>query len=271
MMVAFSGGVDSTFLLKMGQDVLGEKVVAATAQSPTYPKSEYEQARNLAKKLGVKHIIFSTDELNNPDFAVNPPQRCYYCKRELFTKLRELTRKEGLAYVVDGSNLDDRNDFRPGRQAKAEMAIRSPLEEARLTKSEIRQVSRQMELPTWDKPARACLASRFPYGEKITTQKTRVIERAEAYLMGLGLKQIRVRYHGPVARIEVGPEDMSIFNDAKFRKKVTRQIKELGFTYVTLDLEGYRTGSMNEVLRYLPRRHKDTKEMSLRAIAKQSR
>lgn len=248
VLVAFSGGVDSTFLVKVARDVLGDKVVAATAQSPTYPAREFKKAKELAQCLQVKQITFHSDELDIKEFAANPPNRCYYCKKELFAKLRKLAKEHGLACVVDGSNFDDRNDFRPGKQAAQELGIRSPLEEAKLTKDEIRRLSKEMGLKTWDKPALACLSSRFPYGEEITPEKVKNIGQAEEYLLSLGLKQVRVRYHGPVARIEVGQEDFDAFSNLEFRNKVIDKLKELGFVYVALDLKGYRTGSMNEVL-----------------------
>lgn len=248
VLVAFSGGVDSTFLVKVARDVLGDKVVAATAQSPTYPAREFDQAKELARCLQVKHMAFHSDELDIKEFASNPPNRCYYCKKELFAKLQELAKQNGLACVVDGSNFDDRNDFRPGKQAAKELGVRSPLEEAKLTKDEIRQLSKEMGLETWDKPALACLSSRFPYGEGITPDKVKNIGQAEEYLLNLGLKQVRVRYHGPVARIEVNQSDFDAFNNLEFRNKVMDKLKSLGFVYVTLDLKGYRTGSMNEVL-----------------------
>lgn len=248
VLVAFSGGVDSTFLLRVARDVLGEKVVACTASSETYPLRELIQAKKLAKEMGVRHIIINTEELSRPDFQKNPPHRCYFCKSELFTKLKEMARKEKLDWVLDASNLDDEGDFRPGMRAGEELGIRSLLREVKLTKGEIRYLSRKFGLPTWNKPSFACLASRIPYGLPITREKLRRIERGEEILFGLGFRQVRVRDYEKIARIEIEKEDFPLILREEIRKKVVKELKKLGYSYVTLDLEGYRSGSMNETL-----------------------
>jgi len=245
--IAFSGGVDSTFLLKVGAEVLGDRVMAVTAISPTYPPAEFEEAKRLAADFGVKMEVIDTDELNVPGFQENRPNRCYFCKRELFTRIRQIADREAIRFVADGANVDDVNDFRPGLQAAEELGVRSPLREAGLAKQEIRDLSRALGLPTWDKPAFACLASRFPYGDHITEPKLAMVAQAEDHLRHLGLKQCRVRHHGPVARIEVPAGEIEQVA-TQWREKIVAVFKEIGFTYVTLDLQGYRTGSMNEVL-----------------------
>ncbi|MBA7495425.1 Pyridinium-3,5-bisthiocarboxylic acid mononucleotide synthase [subsurface metagenome] len=248
VLIAFSGGVDSTFLLKVAHDVLGKKIVAATASSETYPASELEAAKKIARKLGVKHLIIQTEELTKQDFAKNSPQRCYFCKRELFSRLNKIARGQGLNYVADASNYDDLADFRPGRQAGQELGIKSPLKEARLTKAEIRSFSHKMNLPTWNKPSLACLASRIPYGTRITREKLKRIDEGERFLKGLGIRQLRIRDHDGIARIEVPQEEMNLFWQGNMVRLIIDKLKRLGYTYVTLDLEGYRPGSMNEVL-----------------------
>ncbi|MDI6840912.1 MAG: ATP-dependent sacrificial sulfur transferase LarE [bacterium] len=249
LVVAYSGGVDSTFLVKVAKDVLNDNLIAVTAKSMTYPLREFKEARKVAKLLGVRHIAIETDELNLPEFVNNTIERCYYCKKELFTKLKEISTREKILWVADGTNFDDINDFRPGLRVLKELKIMSPLKEAGLTKAEIRMLSKEMNLPTWAKPSFACLASRFPYGEKITRENLQIVASAEDYLIGLGIKQIRVRHHCNLARIEVGsPGDIILFAKSQFREQVIKKLKSLGYTYVTLDLEGYRTGSMNEAL-----------------------
>jgi len=248
VLAAYSGGVDSTFLLKIAGDALKDKTIAVTASSEIYSARELKQAKKNVKMLGIKHIIISTNQLDDPNFTSNTSKRCYYCKRELFSKLLALAKQYGLNYVTDGSNYDDVMDFRPGMRAASEFGIRSPLREARLTKEEIRILSREMNLPTWNKPSSPCLATRFPYGSKITKEKLLRVERAEEFLADLGIKQFRVRDHGHIARIEVTAEDIHIFFDGDISKKITHSFKALGYTYITLDLEGYRTGSMNEPL-----------------------
>jgi uncharacterized protein len=245
--VGFSGGVDSTYLLAAAIEVLGARAVAVSASSETYPEREMREAIKLAKSFNCTHHIVISEELDIPGFSDNPPNRCYYCKTELFSKLREVADAEGLPYVVDGSNLDDRSDYRPGRQAAAEQGVRSPLDEAGLTKDDIRKLSNEMNLPTWDKPAFACLSSRFPYGDQITREKVAQVGKAEEFLMELGLRTLRVRHHDNVARIELGPEDFDKVVNG-LRDEVVNKVKEAGYSYVALDLQGYRTGAMNEVL-----------------------
>ncbi|OCL27752.1 TIGR00268 family protein [Orenia metallireducens] len=246
--IAFSGGVDSTFLSKVAYDVLGEKALAVTARSSTYPEREFKEAKELAEKIGIKQVVIVSEETDIDGFAQNPPNRCYYCKHELFTKVEEVAKDHGIKYVLDGSNLDDIGDFRPGMKAAAELEVVSPLKDAEFTKDDIRAVSKELGLPTWNKPAFACLSSRFPYGEEINVGKLSMVEQAEDYLRDLGLKQLRVRHHGEIARIEVAPEEREKFFSLDKMDEIANKLKEIGFTYVTLDLAGYRTGSMNEVL-----------------------
>jgi uncharacterized protein len=244
--VAFSGGVDSTFLAKVSYDVLGDGAVAVTATSSTYPKRELEQAKKLAGLIGIEHIIINSEETRIDNFSKNPPDRCYYCKKELFSKIREIADERNIRFILDGSNFDDTGDYRPGMKAAEELGVVSPLRDAGLTKKEIRELSRQMHLESWDKPAFACLASRFPYGVEITESLLERVEKAESFLYSLGVKQFRVRYHGEIARIEVDRDDFGVI--LSYAEEIVRRFKELGFKYVTLDIEGYRTGSMNEVL-----------------------
>ena len=246
--VAFSSGVDSTFLLRVAHEELGERVVAVTARSHSFPQRELDEAVAFCRAEGIRHEVIDSDELNIPGFVENPPDRCYHCKRELFGKLLAFARANGLAAVLEGSNLDDDGDYRPGRRAIRELGIASPLHEAGLTKSEIRALSREMGLPTSDKPSFACLASRFPYGERITDVRLKRVEKAEQWLLdaGLGLTQVRVRSHGDLARIEVPPADIPRL--AARAEEIAAAFKAFGFAYITLDLRGYRTGSMNEVL-----------------------
>ncbi|SMP46499.1 ATP-dependent sacrificial sulfur transferase LarE [Anoxynatronum buryatiense] len=248
VVIAFSGGVDSTFLLKIAWDILGEGVTAVTATSSTYPERELEEAVQFARQLGCTHEIIPSEELEIEGFAQNPANRCYYCKHELFSKLGQVAERTGAAYVLDGSNLDDLGDFRPGMHAAKELGVVSPLKEAALTKEDIRQLSKQLGLPTWNKPAFACLSSRFPYGEVITAEKLKMVEEAEQFLLDLGFCQLRVRIHESMARIEVAPEERVRFFDMVLMDQVDDKLKKIGFSYVTLDLKGYRTGSMNEVL-----------------------
>ena len=246
--VAFSSGVDSTFLLRVAHEELGERVVAVTARSHTFPKRELDEAAAFCRAEGIRHEIMDSEELDIPGFAENPPDRCYHCKRELFSKLLAFARDNGLAAVLEGSNIDDDGDYRPGRRAIRELGIVSPLYDAGLTKVEIRALSREMGLPTSEKPSFACLASRFPYGERITAAGLARVEKAEQWLLdsGMELKQLRVRSHGDMARIEVPPGDIPRL--AARAGEIAAAFKEFGFAYVTLDLRGYRTGSMNEVL-----------------------
>ena len=248
VLVAFSGGVDSTLLLKIARDVLNDKMMAVTATSPTYPKKEENEARSIAKKLKVKHRFIKTHELDNEHFARNPSNRCYLCKKELFSQLKLIAQQNGYQHIIEASNRDDERDFRPGHQALKELEIRSPLREAGFTKKEIRQLSKKLNLPTFDKPSLACLASRFPYGQEIDQKKLSMVEKAEAYLHTLNFKQCRVRHHDSIARIEVDREDLERFFDRTVRDRVNKRFKKLGFSYITVDLEGYRSGSMNEPL-----------------------
>jgi len=244
--IAFSSGVDSTFLLKVAHEELGERVVAVTARSHSFPKREQDEAAAFCAREGIRQVVVESEELTIPGFRQNPANRCYLCKKELFTKILEIARAEGLSAVAEGSNMDDLGDYRPGLQAVRELGIRSPLREAELTKDEIRALSRRMGLPTWNKPSFACLASRFPYGEEITAERLGRVERAEQFLMDLGFGQVRVRSHGDLARIELCSEDIP--KAVEQREKIYAALKEFGFAYVALDLLGYRTGSMNEVL-----------------------
>jgi len=250
VLVAYSGGVDSTFLLKVAVDTLGrDNVLAVTAKSETYSLSELKDAVKNVKKISARHIIISTQELKNPNFYKNPVNRCYYCKKELFTRLKKIAQKENIKFVIDASNLDDLKDYRPGAKAKKELNIRSPLQEAGFIKRDVRLFSKKIGLSTWDKPAMACLASRLPYGEKIAPEKLKRIEGAEEFLQKLGFKQARVRCHGDIARIEVPVNDILAATKSNFRIKIIKKLKSLGFLYVTLDLQGYRTGSLNEQIK----------------------
>jgi len=249
-LVAFSGGVDSSFLLKVASEVLGkDKVLAVSAKSETYPGEELESSKEIAKEFGVEHLVIQSEELQIPQFKMNPTDRCYYCKTELFQKLKDVAKKRGLNFVVDGTNYDDISDHRPGMKALGELGIRSPLKEAMMTKEDIRYFSRKMSLRTWNKPSFACLASRFPYGKEITKEKLSIVDKAERFLRGLNFKQVRVRHHGEIARIELEKKDIGTFISKGLLDKVIKKFKELGFLYVTLDLEGYRSGSMNEPLK----------------------
>lgn len=249
VLVAYSGGVDSTFLLKVAKDVLGEtNVLAVTEMSPVYPSEETEQAKVIAQELGVRHQCIDTQELSNPEFVKNPKERCYWCKKELFVDLLKIAGENALYYVLDGTNFDDIGDWRPGMRAAQELGIRSPLKEAQLTKDEIRHFSKELGLPTWDKSSFACLASRFPYGTKITKENLSKIDSAERFLRSFGITQLRVRHHNNIARIEVLEKDLRRLLDTQVRRQILTHFKELGYTYVTIDLEGYRTGSMNETL-----------------------
>ncbi len=243
--IAYSGGVDSTLLFAVAASVLGDRVLAVTALSETYPASELAAAREIAAKLGGRFMEVVSEELDIPGFRENPRDRCYFCKKELFGKLRGIADAEGLRYVLDGNNVDDQSDHRPGRRAAAELGVRSPLEETGFTKADIRELSRDLGLSTWDKPAYACLSSRFPYGTEITRDRVRQVGQAEEGLRTIGFRTLRVRYHGNVARVELGPGE---FPQAvgPLRTEVIRIIKDAGFVYVSIDLEGFRSGAMNE-------------------------
>ncbi len=245
--VAFSSGVDSTFLLTVAHQVLDDRTLAITACSPVFPAREKGEAAAFCKEHGIRHLSFDADILSDPDFCANPPDRCYICKKKLFKKIIDIARDNGVEYVCEGSNLSDKGDYRPGMKAVEELGIKSPLLECGLSKDEIRQLSRDMGLSTWSKPSFACLASRFVYGEKITLKKLAMVEQGENLLHEMGFTQYRVRLHGDnLARLEVMPDELPKLM-AK-RIEIEDSLKRLGFAYVTADLEGYRTGSMNEVL-----------------------
>lgn len=246
--VAYSGGVDSTLLLRLCRDALGDGVLAVTAHSPTYPADELAPAVEVAKSLSVRHRVIETAELDDPRFVANPTDRCYHCKLEFFGRLRGIAEAEGLKNVVDGSNCDDLNDRRPGSRAAAELGVRHPLQEAGLTKEEIRALSRELGLGNWSKPSLACLASRVPYDTPITRQTLAAIDGAESYLRSLGVGQVRVRHHGDTARVEVEPGEMAVLLDESKREGILCRFRELGYERVTVDLAGYRCGSMNKGL-----------------------
>jgi uncharacterized protein len=248
VLVAFSGGVDSSFLLKVAYDVLKEKVLAVTASSPIQPAFEQEEAKHFAITTGANHLIIPTHEMNDGEFTANPTNRCYYCKRCIFSELKQVAIEKGIPFVVDGSNADDMKDYRPGMRALRELNVRSPLKEAGFTKADIRSLSKTMGLASWNTPALACLASRIPYGTPITLERLRRIDIAESFLRDMGIRQVRVRDHGKIARIEVLSQDKTPFWDDELSKRIVHRFKKLGFTYVTLDLQGYRTGSLNETV-----------------------
>ncbi len=247
VVVAYSGGVDSSLLLKVARDVLGERALAVTAVSPSMPARERAEAQALAHLIGARHVLMASHELDDPRYAANTPQRCYFCKSIVFGQLVEYARREGYRCVVDGSNVDDLNDYRPGHQAAEELGVRRPLQEAGFTKADIRRLARELGLPNWNKPSAACLASRIPYGSPVTAQTLDQIEQAELVLRHMGLGQLRVRHHERLARIEVEAEDMAGVLAA--REQIVEQFKALGYTYITLDLVGFRSGSMNEAMR----------------------
>lgn len=246
--IAFSGGVDSTFLLKVAHDTLGDKAVAFTAGSAFVPERDVEEAKAFCEAQGIRHIVRRFDTLGIDGIRFNPKDRCYLCKYALFSSFVKLAKEEGLSCVADGSNLDDDGDYRPGRRALKELDIKSPLYQAGMTKQDIRDLSEEMGLATWNKPSFACLASRFVYGEELTAEKLDEVNQAEEYLMGKGFTQFRVRRHGNLARIELLPADIDRFMTGGLRKEIVAKFRAIGFDYVTLDLIGYRTGSMNEVL-----------------------
>ena len=252
VIVAFSAGVDSTFLAAFAHTIPGLRALAVTATSPSFPARELQEARDLAASLGLQHRVISSHELANPDYANNPENRCYHCKTELFGLLRQIARAEGFAHIVDGTNADDLKDHRPGRKAAQEKEIESPLQEIGFTKDDIRAASRQLNLKTSDKPAFSCLASRFPYGDRITISGLRSVEQAENALKDLGFLNLRVRVHGEIARIEVPPEDIARLAADPVRGEVAKRLKACGYRYVSLDLQGYRRGSLNEVLQPAP-------------------
>lgn len=249
VVVAFSGGVDSTFLGWAARDALGERAVLVTADSESYPEGELDEARRLARLIGLRHLVVETREVENPAYAENPPNRCFFCKEELFTRLEPLAAAEGFRQLVYGATVDDLGDHRPGMASARERGVRAPLVEAGLGKAEIRQLSRAFGLPTWDKPAMACLSSRFPYGTRITPEKLRQVDRAEAFVRSLGFRNFRVRHHGELARLEVDRAEMGRLWEDGRAEAIARRLRELGFRYVTVDLQGFRSGSLNEALR----------------------
>lgn len=244
--VAYSGGVDSSLLLKAAAEVMGSNLIAVTADSETYPSGELADAKEFARSLGVTHRILHTDELLFEEFVKNPPERCYFCKKELFGRLRGIAETEGIAFILDGSNIDDLKDYRPGSKAAHEFGIRSPLKEAEFSKSDVRECARMLNLAVWDKPSLACLSSRIPYGTRITPETLQRIQSAEEYLHVLGFRQVRVRHHNDTARIEIDRNDFKLLFAVDMDQKIVNELKRLGYTYVCIDLEGYRTGSMNE-------------------------
>jgi len=251
VLVAFSGGVDSTFLARAAKDAVGDRTVLVTADSETYPVAELEESRRLAALLGLPHRIVQTRELDNPQYALNSPNRCYFCKEELFARLGPIAQEQGPAQMVYGANMDDLGDHRPGMQAAKAAGVRAPMIEAELWKEEIRALSRELGLPTWDKPSFACLSSRFQYGETITAEKLRLIDAAEAFVRELGFRQFRVRHHDKLARLELPPADMARLFEEGRHEALVKRFRELGYLYVTLDLQGFRSGSANEALKWI--------------------
>lgn len=248
VLIAFSGGVDSTFLLKVASDILGDKVMAVTSSSPIHFSHELKEAKKIARRLGARHIISHSRECGNKDFIKNTINRCYFCKKELFKELKKIARENGLRFVLDGSNYNDLKSFRPGKKALRELEIKSPLAEVGLRKGEIRKLSKELGLPTWNRPSQTCLATRIPYRERITKKRLEKIEKGEEFLRGLGLGEVRLRDYGNMAKIEVNPKEIKILVKKDIRKKIINRLKRLGYTYISLDLEGYRSGSMDEAL-----------------------
>jgi len=249
VVVAFSGGVDSTLLARAAKDALGNRAVLVTADSETYPEGELAEARQLAALIGLRHVVVRTDELANPEYAKNAANRCFFCKEELFTHLAPIAEREGCRALVYGANVDDLGDHRPGMQSAKQRGVRAPMIEAGLTKQEIRDLSRELGLPTWDKPSFACLSSRFQYGDRITADKLRQVDAAEAFLKALGFRQFRVRHHDRLARLEIGRDEMArLWEDDRHARIVTR-FRELGYVYVAVDLAGFQSGSANLLLR----------------------
>ena len=248
VIVAYSGGVDSAFLALTAHQVLGSNALAVTAKSPSLAPSEFDEATALAEHLGIRHLVIETREVERPEYLANNPNRCYFCKDELYTHLNALAADQQVPWVANGANCDDLGDFRPGLEAARQYGVRSPLVEADLYKAEIREYSKERGLPVWDKPAQACLSSRIPYGTPVSVEALTRISQAESFLREMGLRQLRVRHHNTVARIEVAPEDFAIILDAGNRERISKHFKSIGYAYVTLDLDGFRSGSMNEVL-----------------------
>lgn len=248
-LIAYSGGADSSLLAYVAGEVLGRRALAVFEYSPVCPPEERDEAESLARKMGIRYLSIESDELQNPLFVANRPDRCYHCRQELFHRLREIADSEKIDWIIDGSNLDDSDDFRPGRRAAAEMGVRSPLCEAGLTKEEIRRLSHGLGLPTWDKPASPCLASRIPYGTRVTREILSAVSEGEKYLRSLGIRELRLRHHGDIARIEVDRAGMSLLQRDDVRRETVSKLMSLGYTYITLDLAGFRSGSLNEALR----------------------
>lgn len=248
VIVAYSGGVDSTFLAAAAYDALGDRALAVTGISPSIPPAEREEAAEMAERIGIRHRPIDTAEMDNPEYVANNANRCFFCKDELFTKLSAIAEREGYAWVVDGYNVDDLGDYRPGQQAARAHNVRSPFVEAGMGKAEIRRLSRERDLPTWDKPAMACLSSRIPYGTPVTVDALEKIGLAEAYLRGIGIRQVRVRHHGDVARIETDLDGMQVLMSEEHRSQMVVKLQAVGYRYVTMDLQGYRSGSLNEGL-----------------------
>ena len=251
VVVAYSGGVDSAYLACVAHETLGDRALAVTADSASYPQRHREMALDIARQFGFQHSLIHTGELERPEYRANPANRCYFCKHELYTHLARIASERG-AIVVDGNNADDRGDYRPGRQAAREFGVRSPLDEADLTKDEIRELSRAAGLPTWDEPASACLSSRIPYFDEVTPEKLRMIERGEQALRALGFRVCRVRHHDALARIEIGLSELARALEPETSAAIVRELKAAGYRYVTIDLQGYRTGSLNEGLVLIP-------------------
>lgn len=246
--IAFSGGVDSSYLAYMAHAALGRTALAITALSPSVPERQKQEALDFARRFGLNHRVIETGEVDKEEYRKNPPNRCYFCKTELYEKLQALALQLGIPWIADGTNLDDLGDYRPGRQAAAEHNVRHPLAEAGMTKQDIRQLSRRAGLPTWDQPASPCLSSRFAYGIEITPERLRVVERGEELLRALGFREFRVRYHGELVRLEFAGNELARALDPEMARTLAKEFKRLGFKYITLDLEGYRSGAMNEVL-----------------------
>ncbi|MFL6212590.1 MAG: ATP-dependent sacrificial sulfur transferase LarE [Blastocatellia bacterium] len=249
VIVAFSGGVDSAYLAYVAHNELGDRALAVTGDSASYPTFQRALADELTTRFGIRHEIIFTEEFDDPNYVNNPPNRCYYCKAELYGKLGEFSEARGFAVICDGTNADDVGDYRPGRQAASERGVRSPLLECEMTKADIREMSRRAGLPTWDEPASACLSSRVPYGQIVTLEKLSMVDRAEMALKQLGFRQVRVRHHGDIARIEVADSEMPRALDIEMARQMSATLKAIGFKYVALDLEGYRTGALNEALK----------------------
>jgi uncharacterized protein len=251
VLVAFSGGVDSTFLARAAKEALGDKALLVTADSETYPASELAEAKRLANHLGMRHVVVETRELSNPEYARNSPSRCFFCKEELFTKLQPVALREGMRRLIYGANMDDLGDHRPGMEAARRMGVSAPLIEVGFWKAEIRELSREFGLPTWEKPSFACLSSRFQYGDAITPEKLRQVDAAEAFLRSLGFRQFRVRHHDRLARLEIAQEEMGRLWEDGIQDAIVARLTELGYLYVAVDLQGFRSGSANEALRLM--------------------